>query len=169
MKRVKILLILLIACTLSLAVHPAFGAEKAPATAVPVEKAEKAAPEAAVTPPVEKAVPTKPASEKKATIAINPLEKNTFGVDLENSIPVRGIQFTVNGMKMTEVRTASRTEGFMAKFNEDTGIVIVVSTAAEEIPPGKGPVLKILGEKLPDAEVSLSKIMLVDRDRKLIE
>ena len=107
--------------------------------------------------------------EKKATITLKPGEKNTFGIDLANSVHVRGVQFTVTGLKMTEVRTASRTAGFLAKFNEETGIVILVSTAADEIAPGKGPVLKILGEKVPDAEVSLSKIMIADRDRKLIE
>jgi hypothetical protein len=129
--------------------------------------------EAALKAPKEKAVPEdvakKAEPEKKATLTLKPGEKNTFGIDLKNSIPVRGIQFTLSGLKMTEVRTATRTAGFLAKFNEETGIVILVSTAADEIAPGKGPVLKILGEKVPDAEVSLSKIMIADRDRKLIE
>jgi len=129
--------------------------------------------EAALKAPKEKAVPKdvakKAEPEKKATLTLKPGEKNTFGIDLKNSIPVRGIQFTLSGLKMTEVRTASRTAGFLAKFNEETGIVILVSTAADEIAPGKGPVLKILGEKVPDAEVSLSKIMIAGTDRNLIE
>jgi hypothetical protein len=159
------LLVVLVVFPLVLGVWPVVQAGEAPVKA-PTEKAvlEKAEPA-----PTEKAVPEKVEPEKKATLTLKPDEKNTFGIELKNSIPVRGIQFTVSGLKMTEVRTASRTAGFLAKFNEETGIVILVSTAADEIAPGKGPVLKILGEKVPDAEVSLSKIMIADRDRKLIE
>lgn len=153
MKRVYVLLVVLVVFPLSPGAWPVVQAEEAPVKA-----------------PKEMAVAEKKAEpEKKATLTLKPDEKNTFGIDLKNSIPVRGIQFTVNGLKMTEVRTASRTAGFLAKFNEETGIVILVSTAADEIAPGKGAVLKILGEKMPNAEVSLSKIMIADRDRNLIE
>ena len=170
MKRMYILLVVLVVFPLGLGVRPVVQAGEAPVKA-PKEKAvPEAAAKKAEPAPKEKAVPEKKAEpEKKATLTLKPGEKNTFGVDLKNSIPVRGIQFTLSGLKMTEVRTASRTAGFLAKFNEETGIVILVSTAADEIAPGKGPVLKILGEKVPDAEVSLSKIMIADRDRKLIE
>ena len=164
MKRVYILLVLLVVFPLSFVVRPVVQAGEAPVKA-PKEKAvPEAAAKKAEPAPKEKAVP-----EKKATLTLKPGEKNTFGIDLKNSVPVRGIQFTLSGLKMTEVRTASRTAGFLAKFNEETGIVILVSTAADEIAPGKGPVLKILGEKVPDAEVSLSKIMIAGTDRKLIE
>lgn len=166
MKRVYILLVVLVVFPLSFGVRPVVQAGEAPVKA----PKEKAVPEKAEPAPTEKAVSKKKAEpEKKATLTLKPGEKNIFGIDLKNSIPVRGIQFTLSGLKMTEVRTASRTSGFLAKFNEETGIVILVSTAADEIAPGKGPVLKILGEKVPDAEVSLSKIMIADRDRKLIE
>ena len=165
MKRVHMLLVVLVVFPLVLGVWPVVQAGEAPVKA----PTEKAVPEKAEPAPTDKAVPEKVEPEKKATLTLKPDEKNTFGIELKNSIPVRGIQFTVSGLKMTEVRTASRTAGFLAKFNEETGIVILVSTAADEIAPGKGPVLKILGEKVPDAEVSLSKIMIADRDRKLIE
>jgi len=152
-KRVRMLLVVLVVFPLVLGLRPVVDAG-----------------EAAVNAPIEKAVPEKKAEpEKKATLILKPGENNSFGIDLENSVPVRGVQFTLSGLKMTEVQTASRTEGFLAKFNEETGIVILVSTAADEIAPGKGPVLKILGEKVPDAEVSLTKIMIADSDRKLIE
>ena len=161
MNRAHILLVVLVVFPLSIAVQPVADAGEAPVKA-----------------PIEKAAPKKIESdkkakkagpEKKATLTLKTGEKNTFGIDLINSVPVRGIQFTLSGLKMTEVRTASRTAGFLAKFNEETGIVILVSTAADEIAPGTGPVLEILGEKVPDTEVSLSKIMIADRDRKLIE
>lgn len=153
-KRVHMLLVVLVVLPLILGGWPVVEAGEAPLKAAPVEK---------------KAVLQKIEPEKKATLTLKPGEKNTFGIDLKNSVPVRGVQFTVSGLKMTEVRTASRTAGFLAKFNEETSIVILVSTAADEIAPGEGPVLKILGEKMPDAEVSLSKIMIAGTDRKLIE
>ena len=163
-KKVNMLLVVLVVVTLSIGRLTVAKAGEAPAKA----SLEKAVPQKVE--PVkteEKAEEAKP--EKQATLTLMPGEKNTFGIDLNNSVPVRGIQFTVSGLKMTEVHTASRTAGFLAKFNEETGIVILVSTAADEIAPGKGPVLKILGEKVPDTEVSLTKIMIADSNRNLIE
>ena len=70
---------------------------------------------------------------------------------------------------MTELRTTARTPGFLAKFNEKTGTVILVSTAADEIPPGTGSVLDVIGEKVPGSEIALSSIMIIDANRKRIE
>jgi hypothetical protein len=56
----------------------------------------------------------------------------------------------------------------LAKFNEETGIVIIVSTAGDEIAPGKGPVAEVIGEKIPGEEPSLSQVMLADTNRQLL-
>ena len=126
----------------------------------------------------EKAVPSEPQQEKavtkesqaakKATLALKKGSNNTLGIDLENSVPVRGVQFTMKGVKMTEVRTTSRTAGFMVKFNEETGIVILVSISGDEIPPGNGLVAEVIGEKVPGSEAHLSDIMIADRNRQLL-
>jgi hypothetical protein len=135
-----------------------------PGVSVSAPKGEKPA-----QPRKEKATPPEAQAEKKATLKVKNGSGNTIGIDLINSVPIRGVQFTISGVTMTEVRTTSRTEGFLAKFNEETGIVILVSTAADEIPPGKGSVLDVIGEKVPGSTVSLTRIMIVDKDRKQIE
>ena len=98
-----------------------------------VEK-KKAEPGLAVIPPTgekpatpqkEKETTPKAQDEKKATLTVTQGPTNTIGIDLVNKVPVRGVQFTMNGVAMTEVRTTPRTEGFLAKFSEKTGIEIL--------------------------------------------
>ncbi len=119
-------------------------------------------------PEKEKAVSKEPQSGGKATLKIKTGSGNQIGIDLINSVPVRGVQFTITGVKVTEVRTTSRTAGFLAKFSEETGIVIIVSTAADEIAPGKGIIAEIVGKKVPGSDISLSGIKLADRNRQLL-
>ena len=81
-------------------------------------------------------------------------------VKLENDKPVRAVQFAVTGVKITEVRTTARTKGFLTKFNEQNGKVILLSTGGEKIAPGKGAVLEVVCNK-PEAAV-LSGVGIVE-------
>ena len=119
-------------------------------------------------PQAEKAVQKESQSEKKATLKVKTGSGDQIGIDLTNSVPVRGVQFTVSGVKMTEVRTTSRTAGFLAKFNDETGVVIIVSTAADEIAPGEGLIAEIIGKKVPGSDISLSGVKLADTNRQLL-
>jgi hypothetical protein len=82
------------------------------------------------------------------------------GVDLElsNDIAVRGVQFTLDGAKPSEIRTTSRTEGFFAKFNEKNGMVVLVSLSGKKISPGKGPIAEIVCDKAGSARLSNVKV-----------
>jgi len=84
---------------------------------------------------------------ENATLKIVAGSENAIGIDLTNSIPARGVQFTLAGVKITEVRTTPRTAGFLAKFNEASGKVIVVSTAGDKIAPGTGLIAEIICDK----------------------
>ena len=95
-------------------------------------------------------VKIKALSEKSAKLTIGTRSGTTASIDLINSVPVRGIQFTVEGVKMTEARTTDRTKGFLAKFNAVNGVVIMVSTSNDSISPGKGAILEVICDK-PDA------------------
>ena len=81
-------------------------------------------------------------------------------VQLVNESPVRAVQFDLTGVKITQVRTTDRTKGFLTKFNEQNGKVILLSTAGELIVPGKGAVLEVLCDK-PAAAV-LSGVRIVE-------
>lgn len=86
-------------------------------------------------------------------------EKGFATVKLLNEAPVRAVQFDLTGVKITQVRTTDRTKGFMTKFNEQNGKVILLSTAGEEISPGKGAVLEIACDKPGAAVLSGVKIV----------
>ena len=85
--------------------------------------------------------------------------ENVLGVELENKVPIRGVQFTLMGAKITEISTTERTKGYFAKFNEATGKVILVSMSGDKIEPGTGPIAEIVCNKGADA--SLSEITIV--------
>jgi hypothetical protein len=80
--------------------------------------------------------------------------KSAIGIDLTNSIPVRGVQFTLEGTKVAEVRTTPRTPGFLAKFNEASGKVILISTAGNKIAPGTGLIAEIVCDKENSASLT---------------
>ena len=109
---------------------------------------------------VEKASQT-PAMEKdeESTLKIVASSGNTVGVDLTNRVPVKGVQFTIEGVKVTEVRTTSRTEGFLAEFNEKNGKVILLSLSGNKIEQGTGPILEIICDKGDSARLSGIKIV----------
>ena len=86
--------------------------------------------------------------------------KDSASVELHNAAPVRAVQFDLTGVKITQVRTTDRTRGFMSKFNEQNGKVILLSTAGDTIAPGKGAVLQIACDK-PGAAV-LSGVRIVE-------
>ena len=92
--------------------------------------------------------------------------KTTARVVLNNDVPVRGVQFTVEAVKVTEVHTTERTAGFLAKFNEKNGMVLMVSASNDVITPGKGPIAEIICDKPGDAKLSGVKIVAVKDELK---
>lgn len=105
-----------------------------------------------------------PKAEKKATLNIKAGSGNTLGIELVNSVPVRGTQFTISGVKITEVRTTKRTAGFLAKFNEKNGIVILISTSDDKIAPGNGSIAEVICDKPGSAQLSGVKIAGSNRE-----
>ncbi len=104
-------------------------------------------------------------SAGEPTLTIKADSKTTARVELANEMPVRGLQFTVMGAKVTEVRTTSRTKEFIAKFNEKNGMVLMVSTSASTIAPGKGPVAEIVCDKPASAGISGEIIVKAEKKK----
>jgi len=86
--------------------------------------------------------------------------KDSLKVELINETPVRAVQFDLTGVKISQIRATDRARGFLVKFNEQNGKVILLSTAGDEIAPGKGAVLEVVCDK-PDA-ASLSGVKIVE-------
>jgi len=103
--------------------------------------------EAPMTKVEKKAQDTMEVDSKDATLKIVAGSGNVLGIDLTNNVPVGGVQFTIEGVKMTDVRTTSRTAGFLAEFNKESGMVIIVSTSGGKIAPGTGLIAEIISDK----------------------
>jgi hypothetical protein len=86
------------------------------------------------------------------------VRENMFGIDLKNTVSVRGMQFTLEGVTITEVRTTNRSEGFFASFNKENGKVIMASLSGDELPPGKGLIAEVVCDKSGAARLSEIKI-----------
>ena len=97
--------------------------------------------------------------DEESTLKIVTSSDNAVGVDLTNKVPVKGVQFTIEGVKVNEVRTTSRTEGFLAEFNEKNGKVILLSLSGNKIGQGNGPILEIICDKADSARLSGIKIV----------
>jgi len=93
------------------------------------------------------------------------VSKNSANVLLANKVPVRGLQFTVTGVKVSEIRTTKRTKGFLAKFNDKNGTVLVVSASAASIEPGMGSVLEIVCDKPEAVIITNEKIVAVQKQK----
>lgn len=82
------------------------------------------------------------------------IAEDMVGIDLTNTVPVRGVQFTIEGVELADVLTTSRSEDFMVSFNEENGRVLIVSLAGDEIAPGEGLIAEILFDGSGPARLS---------------
>jgi hypothetical protein len=82
--------------------------------------------------------------EQNISLQLVDIAEDMVGIDLMNTVPVRGVQFTIEGVAIADVLTTSRSEDFMASFNEESGRVLIVSLAGDEIVPGEGLIAEIL-------------------------
>jgi hypothetical protein len=112
---------------------------------------------------VEKAVRQKTlveaAGSEDATLKIVPGSETTLGLELTNSVPIRGVQFTLKGADIGEIRTTARSKDFLADFNKETGKVVILSASGDKIPSGSGLIAELVCDKIDSA--SLSEIKLV--------
>jgi delta 1-pyrroline-5-carboxylate dehydrogenase len=113
---------------------------------------------------VDKTVRQKPtmveaAGSEDAVLKIVAGTGNTLGIELTNGIPIRGVQFTVEGAHMNEIRTTARSKGFLADFNKEAGKVIILSASGDKIASGSGLIAELVCDKIDSA--SLSEIKMV--------
>ena len=98
--------------------------------------------------------------QKDISLQLVDIAEDMVGIDLTNTVPVRGVQFTIEGVELADVLTTSRSEDFMASFNEENGKVLIVSLAGDEIAPGEGLIAEILFDG--DSRARLSEIVIVE-------
>ena len=69
---------------------------------------------------------------------------DNYNVGLSNDVPVKGVQFTVEGALPAEVRTTERSEGFVASFDKAHRRVLLWSAGGKTIAPGNGPIVEMV-------------------------
>lgn len=106
-----------------------------------------------------KAQDTMEVDSKDATLKIVAGSGNVLGIDLTNNVPVGGVQFTIEGVQMNEVRTTSRTTGFLSDFNKESGKVVMLSTSKDKISSGTGLIAEVVCDKKDSARLSGIKIV----------
>ena len=108
---------------------------------------------------IDEGIPEEPG--EYATLTLLEVSGDTLGIDLKNDVPVRGVQFTLEGPEIIDVLTTSRTEEFSPSFNEENGTVILVSLSGDKIAAGKGLIAEILYDD-GGGSASLSEIKIVE-------
>ena len=99
------------------------------------------------------------AESKDAILTLVAGSDTTLGIELTNSVPISGVQFTLEGADMSEIRTTDRSKDFLADFNKDGGKVVILSVSGNKIAPGSGLVAEVVCSKI--ASASLKEIKLV--------
>jgi len=112
----------------------------------------------------EQTVDTKPstveaAGEEDATLSIVSATSSSLGIELTNRVPIRGVQFTLKGAAMREIRTTTRSKDFLADFNREAGKVVILSASGDKIAAGSGLIAEVVCDSIEGA--SLSEIKLV--------
>ncbi len=96
--------------------------------------------------------------DKGPTLNLVPISDNTVGIDLTNSVSVKGLQFTITGAKINQASITSRTQEFLVEFNKDNGKVILLSFSGKTIAPGTGTIAKIICDGGGSASITDIKI-----------
>lgn len=95
----------------------------------------------------------------EATIKIVGGSGNVLSIGLTNKVPIRVVQFTIEGVQVREVRTTSRTTGFQADLNKKSGKVVMLSLSGDKISSGTGMIAEVVCDKKDAASLSGIKII----------
>jgi hypothetical protein len=101
---------------------------------------------------------TRIVESENATIELVDKSDNSIGINLINDIPVQGVQFTIEGVKVTQIRTISRASSTVASFNKESGTIILMASSGGNIAPGKGLIAEITCDKVGSVNLSAIKV-----------
>jgi len=106
-----------------------------------------------------KSIQIEAAGSKDATLKIVPGSGTTLGLELTNSVPIRGVQFTLEGADIREIRTTARSKDFLADFNKEAGKVVILSASGSKVAPGSGLIAELVCDTIGSAKLSEIKIV----------
>ena len=99
-----------------------------------------------------------PAMASDVTLKATQSEDNdSVAIEMENDVPILGVEFVLNNIAAKDLETTSRTEGFVAAFNDIGGQrvkVVLVSLKKDAISTGSGPILEFVGTASGNLEIT---------------
>ena len=99
-----------------------------------------------------------PAMASDVTLKATQTSENSVAIEMENNVPILGVEFVLNNIIAAKsLETTSRTEGFLAVFNDLGGQrvkVVLVSLKKDAISAGSGPILEFVGIASGDLEMT---------------
>ena len=99
------------------------------------------------------------AGSEDATLKIVPVSETTLGLELTNSVPIRGVQFTLKDADISEIRATVRSKDFLTDFNKESGKVVILSASGDKIAAGSGLIAELVCATIDSASVSEIKIV----------
>jgi len=93
-----------------------------------------------------------PTQRGTAFLSMGSISEDGASVELTNDVPVGSVQFSLNGVQPTQVRTTARSEGFVASFHG--GKVTLIALSGRTIAPGSGPILEVVGNNSGSVQLS---------------
>jgi len=106
-----------------------------------------------------KSIQVEAAESKDATLTLVSGAGTTLGIELTNSVPIRGVQFTLKGADMSEIRTTARSKDFLADFNKEAGKVVILSASGGKIASGSGLIAELECNNIDAASISEIKLV----------
>ena len=106
-----------------------------------------------------KSIQIEAAGGEDATLKLVGGSETTLGIELTNTVPIRGVQFTLKGADMSEIRTTARSKDFLADFNKEAGRVVILSASGDKIAPGSGLIAELVCDTIDSASLSEIKIV----------
>ena len=112
--------------------------------------------------------------QAQAKLALAKVSENTVSINMENTMPVAGLQFTVNGssnLALNNVKNSGRTQSgswqiHQNQVNDSTINVVIINSGIADIPAGKGAIAEFTitdNGSASNSRVTLNKVVVADQ------
>jgi len=112
--------------------------------------------------------------QAQAKLALAKVSENTVSINMENTMPVAGLQFTVNGssnLALNNVKNSGRTQSgnwqvHQNQVNDSTINVVIINSGIADIPAGEGAIAEFTitdNGSTSSSRVTLNKVVVADQ------
>ena len=110
-----------------------------------------------------------PAMASDVTLKATQTSENSVAIEMKNDVPILGVEFILNNIAPKSLETTSRTEGFLAVFNdlgEQRVKVVLVSLKKDAISAGSGPILEFVHDGTASGDLEITNVNIADANNQ---